>query len=62
MLPLVFALEKICSYLFGSKVIVFNDHAALKYLITKEDSKSRLLRWILLLHEFDLEIKDKKGV
>ena len=43
-------------------VIVHTDDAALKYLLTKKDAKPRLLRWILLLQEFDLEIKEKKGV
>jgi len=43
-------------------VIVYTDHAALKYLLTKKDAKPRLIRWILLLQEFDLEIKDKKEV
>ncbi|XP_048620209.1 uncharacterized protein LOC125590622 [Brassica napus] len=43
-------------------VIVHTDYAALKYLLTKKDVKPRLLRWILLLQEFDLEIKDKRGV
>jgi hypothetical protein len=43
-------------------VIVYTDHAALKYLLTKKDAKPRLIRWILLLQEFDLEIKDKKRV
>ncbi|XP_041024739.1 uncharacterized protein LOC121265223 [Juglans microcarpa x Juglans regia] len=45
---------------FGSKVVVYTDHSALKYLLSKRDSKPRLLRWILLLQEFKLEIKDKK--
>ena len=37
------------------------DHSAIKYLMTKKDTKLRLIRWVLLLHEVDLEIKDKKG-
>ncbi|KAL0408192.1 UNVERIFIED_CONTAM: Retrovirus-related Pol polyprotein from transposon.6 [Sesamum radiatum] len=61
LLAIVFALEKFRPYLLGTKVIVYSDHAALKYLLSKKDAKPRLLRWILLLQEFDLTIKDKKG-
>ncbi|CAN6720990.1 unnamed protein product [Malus baccata var. baccata] len=49
------------SYLIGTKVIVFTDHAALKYLFTKKEANPRLIRWMLLLQEFDIEIRDKKG-
>ncbi|KAJ9547184.1 hypothetical protein OSB04_019727 [Centaurea solstitialis] len=45
----------------SNKVIVHIDHSAIKYLISKKDAKPRLIRWVLLLEEFDLEIIDKKG-
>ena len=60
LLAIVFAIDKFRSYLVGAKVIVYTNHATLKYLLTKKDAKPRLIRWILLLQEFDLEIKDKR--
>lgn len=57
----VFALKKFRFYLLGTKVVVYSDHAAIHYLMTRKEAKSRLIRWILLLSEFDLEIKDKKN-
>ena len=46
----------------GSDIIVFTDHSALKYLLNKQNDKARLIRWVLLLQEFNLQIRDKKGV
>ncbi|XP_022848718.1 uncharacterized protein K02A2.6-like [Olea europaea var. sylvestris] len=61
LLAVVYAFDKFRSYLVGSKVIVYTDHTALKYLMTKKDAKLRLIHWILLLQEFDIKSKDKKG-
>ncbi|GKA57736.1 reverse transcriptase domain-containing protein, partial [Tanacetum coccineum] len=60
LLDVVYAFEKFRSYLVLSKTIVYTDHSDLKYLFAKQDAKPRLLRWILLLQEFNIEIRDKK--
>ena len=46
----------------GAAIIIFIDHSALKYLLNKKNAKARLIRWVLLLEEFNLQIIDKKGV
>jgi hypothetical protein len=61
LLTVVFAFEKFRSYIVNSKVIIYTDHATIKYLLSKKDAKPWLIRWILLLQEFDVEILDKKG-
>ncbi|GJY53207.1 reverse transcriptase domain-containing protein [Tanacetum coccineum] len=61
LLAVVYAFEKLRPYLVLSKTIVYTDHSALKYLLAKQDAKPRLLWWILLLQEFDVIIRDKKG-
>ncbi|GJZ39303.1 reverse transcriptase domain-containing protein [Tanacetum coccineum] len=60
LLAVVYAFEKFRSYLVLSKSIVYTDHSAIKYLFAKKDAKPRLMRWILLLQEFDVVIRDKK--
>ena len=62
LLVIVFAFDKFRPYLIDNKVVAHIDHSAIKYLMIKKDAKPRLIRWVLLLQEFDLEIKEKKGI
>jgi hypothetical protein len=55
LLVVVFAIKKFRSYLLGAEVIVYIDHATLKYLLTKKDAKPHFIRWILLLQEKGVE-------
>ncbi|RDX73542.1 Retrovirus-related Pol polyprotein from transposon 17.6, partial [Mucuna pruriens] len=61
LLAIVFALDKFRAYLLGSRIIVFSDHAALRYLLKKPDAKPRLVWWMFLLQEFNIDIIYKKG-
>ena len=62
LLVIVFALHKFRSYLLYSHITVFINHASLRYLLKKPNGKPRLIRWMLLLQNFDVEIKDRSGV
>ncbi|KAA3477813.1 Retrovirus-related Pol polyprotein from transposon opus [Gossypium australe] len=61
-LYVVFAFENFHSYHEGTKVTIYIDHTTIKYLLSKRDAKPRLIRWVLLLQEFNLVIQDRKGV
>ena len=62
MLAVVYSCDKFRPYIIGSRVIIYTDHAAIRYLFEKKDAKPRLIRWVFLLQEFDIEIRDKRGV
>nr|GFA93225.1 reverse transcriptase domain-containing protein [Tanacetum cinerariifolium] len=62
MLAVVYAFKKFHSYLIMNKSIVYTDHSVLKYLFAKKDAKPRLLRWIVLLQEFDFKVIDTRGI
>ena len=59
---MVYTLDKFRTYLVGSDIVIFIDHSTLKYILTKQDGKGRLIRRVLRLQEFKLQIKDEKGV
>ena len=58
---MIFSCEKLKPYILGSHVIIHTDHATIKYLMAQKDAKPRLIKWVLLLQESNLEIKNKKG-
>src|SRR3954471_16079972 len=60
-LAVIFACDKFRPYIVDSKVTIHTDHEAIKYLMTKKDAKPTLIRWVLLLQEFDMHIVDMKG-
>ena len=59
---MVYAFYKFRSYLLLSHLVILTKYAAIRYLMSKPDAKPRLICWVLLLAEFDIEIKDKKGI
>ncbi|KAK8662917.1 hypothetical protein V6N13_024803 [Hibiscus sabdariffa] len=61
LLTVIFSFDKFRSYIIGTKVTVHTDHSTIKYMLATKDAKLRLIRWILLLQEFDVEIIDRKG-
>lgn len=61
-LLIVFAFDKFHQYLIILNDTVFTDHESIKYLLQEKDSKPCLLWWTLLLKEFYIDIRYKKGV
>ena len=61
MLAIVHSCDNFRPYILGSKVTLYTNHAVIRYLIIKKEAKPRLISWVLLLQEFDMEIKDKRG-
>ena len=56
LLTVVFVIEKFRNYIIGSKVTVHSGYSTIRYLMVKKDVKLQLIRWVLFLQEFDLEI------
>ena len=61
MLVVVYSCDKFRSYVLGSKVTLYTEHVTIQYLMMKKEVNPRLIHWVLLFQDFDMEIKDKKG-
>ncbi|CAM5167446.1 unnamed protein product [Natator depressus] len=58
---IVYALEKLCPYVWGRRFHLQTDHAALKWLHTVKETNKKLLRWSLALQDFDFDIQHISG-
>ena len=59
---MVYAVKKFCHYLLANKFIFFVDHQALLYLVNKPCATGRIVRWFIILLEFDFEVAVRKGL
>ena len=60
-LAMIYAVKKFRHYLLANKFIFFVDHQALLYLVNKPCATGRIVRWFVILLEFDFEVAVKKG-
>jgi hypothetical protein len=52
----IFSFKKFCHYLLAFKLKIVIDHKALTYLVNKSNPNGRLVQWLLLMEEFDIDI------
>ena len=60
-LAMVYVVKKFWHYLLANKFTFFVDHQALLYLVNKPCATGRIVRWFVILLEFDFEVAVKKG-
>ena len=58
-LVVIHAVNKFRDYITGYLVILYTDHSAIKYLANKPITNDRITRWLILLQELDITIKDR---
>lgn len=61
-LTMVYAVKKFCHYLLENKFVFFVDHQSLLYVVNKPCCTGRIVRWFVILLEFDFMIAIKKGL
>ncbi|PNF18384.1 hypothetical protein B7P43_G12483 [Cryptotermes secundus] len=61
LLAIVWACKHFRPYLLGRKFQIVTDHKGLTWIFNVKDPSSRLMRWKLLLEEYDYEIQYRAG-
>ena len=57
----LFALQMFGVIVFGSKIILFSDHNPLKFMINGSPVSAKLLRWLLAIQKYDIDVRHIKG-
>ncbi len=60
-LAVIFSLKKFHHYLLGYEAKIVTNHKALTYFVNKSNSSGRLVQWLLLMEEFDINIVHHPG-
>ena len=60
-LGMIYAVKKFQHYLLANKFVFFTDHQALLYLVNKPCNTGHIVRWFIILLEFDFTVVVKKG-
>ena len=62
LIAVMWSLHKLESYLKGSKkIIVRTDHQAITFLNTSRFNNARMMRWSLLIQDFNIELEHIEG-
>ena len=60
-LGMIYDVKKFWHYLLANQFVFFVDHQALLYLVNKPCNTGRIVRWFIILLEFDFTVMVKKG-
>lgn len=62
LLAIIYAITKLRTYLIGQKFLIITDHKGLTFLNSTAYLNSRLIRWSLVLQQYDFSVEYCKGV